>query len=415
MNHERPYDVAVIIRAICTGGAERHTAELVNYLAESGLRVVLFQGGFDLRSLGAKVVPGHLDIVNFDLPTRKLSAADLQAWARLFHANAFRCALVVTIFPADVGWHRVLRKATHRIYHFEHGLIQDLPPRVSRWHFGVVPGLGVWWYRLLWDRSRVGRMVDRVLTNSKAAKERLVKMAFVSIKKIGVFPNGVNVTHWVPDVVGRMQFRKAHGIPKDRFLFGTVSRLVPEKGLDLAIRAFARLCQDTPADIGLCIIGEGPLEDELKRLTREVGLEGRVVFCGFVVNVRAAYSALNALLQPSVTESCPLAVLEALACGCRVIASPVGGVPEILETPACGDLVASRDPGKWAAAMRRRLQTPPEEEADLARRAREVILANHDQRRQFQWVADEIGALELAIARSKAMLARHGNTTEEAP
>jgi glycosyltransferase involved in cell wall biosynthesis len=100
--------------------------------------------------------------------------------------------------------------------------------------------------------------------------------------------------------------------------------------------------------------------------------------------VRPAYSAIDTLLHPSTTESFPLALLEAMACGCRVIASAVGGVPEVISDPICGDLLHGRDPLAWAEAMGRHLGIPPCTRGRLAGEIRDFVARAHDQRVRFQ-------------------------------
>jgi glycosyltransferase involved in cell wall biosynthesis len=119
-------------------------------------------------------------------------------------------------------------------------------------------------------------------------------------------------------------------------------------------------------------------------------LGDRVHFTGYVDDIGAAYSAIDTLLFPSESESCPLVLLEAMGCGCRVIASPVGGVPELLGDPACGDLVSSREPDAWADFLQAHLRTPPDRRRALAAGARDFVVKHHDQRWQFRTLMDAI-------------------------
>jgi glycosyltransferase involved in cell wall biosynthesis len=384
----RPYDLAVIIRGLGVGGTERHTAELLNYLAGSGFRVVLLQCGFDLRSIGLREVPGKLDVVSVDLPMRNLSRRDLQRWSRVLgHYRADRVLLIKPGYDvAELSLLRLIRKWTANVAHFEHSLPPKLGRRSSRLHFGFVPGVGLWWYKELYRRWRMSRLVDLVLVDSEAARLELVENVLLPADKVVACPNGIDVTRWLPDESKARAFRDRYGIPQDDYLFGIAGRAAPEKGIDLAIRAFDRL-RKSRGGISLCVVGEGPLRRDLQRFAEELGLKDLARFTGYVDDISAAYSAFDTVLLPSKVESCPLVLLEAMACGCRVIASPVGGVPEILGDAVCGDLVPSREPGDWTGALERHLQTPPDHRPGLARRVREFVVATHDQRRQFQLVA----------------------------
>ena len=75
-----------------------------------------------------------------------------------------------------------------------------------------------------------------------------------------------------------------------------------------------------------------------------------------------------------------------MACGCRVIASSVGGVPEVVGDPVCGELLSTREPTKWAEVMARHLQTPSEERSRLSTQIRAFVERAHDQRQRLQWL-----------------------------
>lgn len=396
----RPYDLAVIMRPPGVGGAERHTADLLNYLATTGLRIVLLQSHFDLRELGLREIPGKLEVVNTDLPLRDLSKEQMQAWTQLLRTYRAERILVVKTWylEPDFGLVKLLRKAAPLVFHFEHSLPPRLPPRSRRLRFGILPGLGLWWYRERWRRWRMGRMVDRVFVDSAMARQELLEHALLAQDRVIACTNGVDVNRWAPDQNKARAFREQYGIPHDHYLFGVAGRVAPEKGIDLAVRAFDHLRRRV-SGVTLCVAGAGPSRGELEQLVRELGLERLVRFTGYVDDISAAYSAIDTMLLPSLTESCPLSLLEGMACGCRMIASPVGGIPELLGDPVCGDLVPTRDPVPWADVLQRHLQTPAAERLVLAARVREFVARNHSQERQFQFVAELMG---MAACRAQA-------------
>jgi glycosyltransferase involved in cell wall biosynthesis len=388
----QPYDLAVIMRPPGVGGAERHTAELVNYLAARNLRTVLLQSGFDLRSLGLQEVPGKLDVVQTDLPLRNLTKRDLHAWAGLLQSYPARRILVVKTWYLELDFSlvKLIRKSAPLVFHFEHSLPPPIGPRASRLHFGFLPGLGLWWYKERWRRWLMGRMVDRVFVDSETARKELLEHALLGADRVIACTNGVDVDRWAPDSTKARAFRDQYGIPHDYYLFGVAGRVAPLKGIDLAVRAFDQL-RRRERGVALCIAGDGPARADLEHLARELSLEGLVWFTGFVDDISAAYSAIDTMLMPTLLESCPLALMEGMACGCRIIASPVGGIPEILSDPVCGDLVPTRDPERWAEVMQRHLKTPVDQRPFLAAHVREFVAVNHSQERQFQFVADIMG------------------------
>jgi glycosyltransferase involved in cell wall biosynthesis len=398
----RHYDLAVIYRNYGLGGVERHTAELLKYLSATGLRVVLLQSGFDLRSVGVKETAGMLDIVDTGLGMRRLSRKELRAWSQLFQTNPSRRILVIKpgYVAVDPAFLRVVRRAAPVVFHIEHSLVPPVVPGPSRLHFGFLPGLGLWWRLEPWRRRRMSRLVDRVFVVSEAGKRSLIEHAYLAEEQVITCLNGLDVDRWVRDERKGNAFRDHYGIPRDCYLFGTAGRLDPLKGLDLAIRSFAQLRERGGDNFCLCNVGEGPSRGKLEQLARELKVERLIFFTGFVADMREAYSAIDTLLFPSELESCPLVLLEAMACGCRILASPIGGVPELLRDPICGDLISSRDPNDWAHLMQIHLRTPFDERLAHSARIRDFVLNNYDQRCQFQILAEWFAvcdSVELAV------------------
>lgn len=143
----------------------------------------------------------------------------------------------------------------------------------------------------------------------------------------------------------------------------SLGRLSPEKGLDLLLRAFARLCPELPQAL-LVIAGEGGLHQSLAALAAELGISARVHFAGYVAAADSLLAAVQLLAQPSWTEGMPMTVLEAMRRGTPVVATAVGAMPELLGPQqgegAAGVLIAVGDEQALAAAIRRLLQSPAE-------------------------------------------------------
>jgi glycosyltransferase involved in cell wall biosynthesis len=146
-------------------------------------------------------------------------------------------------------------------------------------------------------------------------------------------------------------------------VIGAVARFSPEKGLDVLIDAFAELERGR-----LVLIGDG---DERQRLETQVearGLVDRVKFAGWVTGPWAAQWSLDALVVPSRSEGFGLAVVEAMLAGIPVIATDVGGLPELIQQDRTGLLVPPDDPGAMATAITRVMDDRAEalERADTA-------------------------------------------------
>jgi glycosyltransferase involved in cell wall biosynthesis len=136
-----------------------------------------------------------------------------------------------------------------------------------------------------------------------------------------------------------------------------VGNLKPEKGvLDLG-RAWAKVLEQVP-DATLLFVGDGPLEGELATMTKAHGARVRLIPRQPLERVPLYMAAADILCLPSHSEGTPNVVLEALASGRRVVATSVGGVPDLITEKTLGELVPSKDPDALAAALARALREP---------------------------------------------------------
>lgn len=163
-----------------------------------------------------------------------------------------------------------------------------------------------------------------------------------------VIPNGVEAPE-LPEVR-----RRAAGDPA---VLGAVGRLEPEKGIDDLLQALA-LLQASGSDLRLLIYGTGSLRPELLRTARRLGVEDRVELRGFEANRSLIFSSMDLFVLPSLREGTPNSLLEAMAHGLATVATPVGGVPELVENGREALLVPPRDPSALAAAIDRLLSDP---------------------------------------------------------
>lgn len=194
---------------------------------------------------------------------------------------------------------------------------------------------------------------------SAALADRVAEVTGLPREQVLVVRNGVDLERFATG--DRAAARTALGLPvTGRYLLG-VGRLVAGKGFGVAAAALAQL----PPDVQLLLVGDGP-----ERAALAAAGGGRVQFLGTrsPAEVALAYQAADLLVLPSEREGWPNVVTEALASGLRVLATPVGGIPEILDHPVPGDerlgaLVPVGDVAALAAAARRLLEAPVERAA----------------------------------------------------
>jgi len=170
----------------------------------------------------------------------------------------------------------------------------------------------------------------------------------VTAKKIRVIHNAVDPNETVPNTSGK-EIRQRHGLTLDHKVIGVIGRLNPEKGQMIFLRAMEKTAQRFP-DVRALIIGDGQDRAMLEGFCREKGLRDHVVFVGYQAKVANYYQVLDLLVLPSLSEGLPNTVLEAMSFGVPVLATAVGGVPEIIQN-GNGMMVPPNDPEALAEGM----------------------------------------------------------------
>jgi glycosyltransferase involved in cell wall biosynthesis len=193
---------------------------------------------------------------------------------------------------------------------------------------------------ILWAARRAAGLI----TVAGALKDKLVALG-IPAERIEVLRNGVDLQLFQP--VDREDWRHRLGFRRTTLL--SVGNLVPLKGHDLAIRALRLL-----PEMDLVIIGNGPERAALGALARESGVGDRVTFSDVMPQeeLRHYFGAADALVLASSREGWANVLLESMACGTPVLASKVGGTPEVVRAPEAGVMMAERTPQALADAAR---------------------------------------------------------------
>jgi len=178
-----------------------------------------------------------------------------------------------------------------------------------------------------------------------------------SLKNAPLIPNGIPLADYALSDEVRRRWRTQEGYEETDMLFVSVARLSPQKDPFSLISAFAGAASHTPA-LHLLLVGEGPLRSDLEAWVREMGLGERVRFLGMRTDVPAILTAADVFVLSSLWEGNPLSVMEAMAAGKPVIASAVGGVPELVEDGVSGILVPPHKPEVLGRAMMRLARDP---------------------------------------------------------
>ena len=199
------------------------------------------------------------------------------------------------------------------------------------------------------------KLLDRVILVSEATR-----WAFAPHSKQTLIYNGVELSALRPPLSpprwrGGKTLRADLNLDPDALLIGIVTRITPEKGIHLLIEATAKL-KASPS-VQLLVVGgpyfpkDAEYIDSLKVQAEKLGIADRVIFTGFLEDIQAILSLLDVvLLASTIPEACPRTIIEAMAAGVPVIATPLGGSKELV-TPETGILVPAEDADAFAAAI----------------------------------------------------------------
>jgi glycosyltransferase involved in cell wall biosynthesis len=195
---------------------------------------------------------------------------------------------------------------------------------------------------------RVLLRANGIIAVSQALKDGIVRLGCTN-ENLAVIGNGVDPEKFKPQPP--MAMRQTLGLPKDGPIVLSVGRLDSNKGFHVLIGAMARLRASKPNAM-LVIVGEGPLRRRLEKHISDAGLQHGVRLIGTVPHEQLStwYSAADVFCLASSLEGCPNVILEAMACGRPVIATRVGGVPDLIVSPSIGTLV-ERTPEAFESAL----------------------------------------------------------------
>ncbi len=362
--------VAVFLTSFDPGGTERQMIELVRRLDRARFEVHVAclhrRGGWRTRAEEVAESVTEFPITGFARAATAAQAARFVAWCRRRRLAVVQaCDLYTNIFalPAAAAAGVPVRIGSRR------GLNPD---RTKGLHLA---------------QQFSYRFADRIVANSETVARDMRRSA-AGARRVVVIPNGLDVARFRP-------VARAGGIRR----IGTLARLHPVKGLDTFLEAVALLRRDG-VEVEAQIVGDGPERAALERQAASLGLAGRAHFTGHREDVEAVLAGLDLFVLPSHSEAFPNALLEAMASALPVVATEVGGVPDIVEDGLTGVLVPPGRPDLMAAAIGGFVFQPDRARA-MGLRARAQTM----QRYSFERTIARFEALYLEVAAGKRVLA----------
>jgi glycosyltransferase involved in cell wall biosynthesis len=335
-----PIRVLRVIARLNMGGPALHVAYLSAGLASRGYETTLVAGSLARGEGSMSHVVDQLGVPVVDLPDlhREISPLrDLRAAFRL-------AALIRRVRPEILHTHTAKAGAIGRVAALLSAGTRP-PIVVHTFHGHVLRG----YFDPL--RTHVFRRLERSLARSATAlvavspevRDDLVELGVAPREKFTVIRLGIELDERVGSGAnGRAETRRLLGIPPDRFTVGWIGRMTGVKRTDDVLLVLQSL-RERGVDACLCMVGDGPDRDDVEERAHELGIARDCLFLGYQEDVAPFYAALDTLVLPSGNEGTPVSAIEALASGRPVVATRVGGVPDVVRDGEDGFLVEPGD------------------------------------------------------------------------
>jgi len=198
------------------------------------------------------------------------------------------------------------------------------------------------------------RTFDKVIIGSESMRTTLPKLGK---SRVILIPNAVSIDIEEQTEDRREQLRASMGIDVNHQVVTSVGRLFAEKGYEHLLHAAKLVCKQKP-DIKFLIVGEGLLEDSLKELASTLGITDKIIFAGYQPSVQDVFAISDLFVLPSVSESLPLTLLEAMAYRLPVISTSVGGIGNVVTNRHNGLLVPPAKPEELSSAILELFEKP---------------------------------------------------------
>lgn len=339
--------VTLVDNFLGLGGAERVAAELA-----IGLDPGRFESVFCVtRPLwGPGCEESLLEAEVRTLTLRRRSARNVLAWRPLI--SLLRRERTDILHCHKFGsnlWGAVL------------GRLTGVPVIVAHEHVWSFEGQAL---RRLLDRGLIAKEAHVFLTVSRETRRQMIEVEGIDPDLIRVLTNGIPT----PEPSGR-DVRQELGIDPEALVVGTVCVFRPQKALQVFIRSAALLVSEFP-NLNVIIAGEGPERVRLEALVNQLGLDERVFLVGQRTDVSDVLATFDVAVSSSDYEGSPLAIIEYMAAAKSIVATRVGGVPDLIQDGVHGLLVEAQDAEGLASAVARLLREP-DLRARMGEKARE--------------------------------------------
>jgi glycosyltransferase involved in cell wall biosynthesis len=341
-----------VIARLCVSGAVIHVADLSAGIDPSEFESQLVAGRENAGegsmldyalSQGVKPILVPEMVAEFSLKPQ-----DLQALIKLYRLIREQKPHIVNTHTAKAGFLGRIAAYMARV-----------PVIIHTYHGHVLHG---YYGRVKNDVLRrmeraLGHLTDCIIAVDPQVKRDLVGYRVAPPEKIVVIPYGLHLDPYLGCERHRGEFRRELRLPIEAKLVGIVGRVFPIKNHRLFLDAAALVVQQEPG-ARFVIVGDGVLRPEMEDRAHRMGIADKVIFTGWRQDLPRVYADLDLLAVTSNNEGTPFSAIEAMAAGCPVVATRVGGLPDLINEGQTGYLVPPGDAQAVAAGMRRLLQAP---------------------------------------------------------
>ncbi|HSE03288.1 MAG TPA: sugar transferase [Methylomirabilota bacterium] len=255
---------------------------------------------------------------------------------------------------------------------------------------------------MTWLLRRMERLLargtDRIVAVSEQVKQDLVRYGVAPAGKISVIPLGFHLQPFLESAEHRGSLYRELGLTNGARLVGIVGRIFPIKNHRLFLEAAVRVAAEERA-ARFVVVGDGVLRPEMEAHARRLGIADRVTFTGWRRDLPRIYPDLDVLVVSSRNEGTPVSAIEAMASACPVVATRVGGLPDLIEDGETGHLVPSEDASALAAAILRVLR-----DGEGARRMAGVARERVSQRFRAERLVADVERLYVELLAQKGVL-----------
>jgi len=373
---EAKIKIVRIIARLNVGGPAIHTILLTSGLNDERFSSMLISGVVDISEKDMSYLAEEKGVTPVIIPAmgRKINLfRDLAAFFEILR-------ILKRERPDIVHTHTAKAGALGRLA----AVVSGVPVRIHTFHghifenyFGKLQA-GIF----LFIERTLALFSTYIIVVSRAQKEDISKVYKIAPeRKIMVVPLGLELDRLASINSHAGKFRGELGVNEECVLIGIIGRLVPVKNHRMFLDVCKRLSDSTSGtDIRYVIIGGGDQRNFLETRAQELGIDKKVIFCGWKEEVADVYADLDIVVLTSLNEGTPVALIEALAAGKPVVSTDVGGVKDVVEEGINGYLVASGDTEAFAERLKE-LVADASKRAEFGRSGRLKVVREYSKAR----------------------------------